>query len=236
MAQADQGASSGEELLTLSEVSNRTNISMPTLQRYKKNYQDRIPSVGRGRKQRYPESALPVFEEIKEENLAKRGRPRKKKSGDDGGSRKRGGGRRGGRRASARAGRKAGSSGGDQDNLLTLTAVAEQTGLSYPTLVRYVKLYGDRIPYEGKGRSKRYHPEAVEVFKQIRAESPRGRRKGSAKKASTSRASAASTGGGDAAIGRRLQSLEKAQERLANEIRELVKHLKKPMTATFHRR
>src|SRR5690606_28132438 len=53
----------GGELLTLTEVANRTGISMPTLQRYKKEYQDRIPSVGRGRKQRYPASALGVFEE-----------------------------------------------------------------------------------------------------------------------------------------------------------------------------
>lgn len=232
MAQAKQGTSSGEELLTLSEVSKRTNISMPTLQRYKKNYQNRIPSVGKGRKQRYPESALPVFEEIKEENLAKRGRPRKKSAGGAG---KRGRGRpAGGGRGSARAK----SQGAGADNLLTLTAVAEQTGISYPTLVRYVKLYGDRIPYEGKGRSKRYHPEAVEVFQQIRSESPRGRRKGSGRKSITraSKALASTAAGGDPAIGRRLQALERSQEKLANEIRDLVRHLKKPMSATFRRK
>ena len=55
----------GKALYTLTEVSNKTSISMPTLQRYKKNYQDRIPSVGKGRKQRYPEEALQVFEQIK---------------------------------------------------------------------------------------------------------------------------------------------------------------------------
>ena len=66
-----------EKLYTLSDISQKTGISMPTLQRYKKMYQDRIPSAGQGRKQRYPDSALPVFDEIKNENAGKRGRPRK---------------------------------------------------------------------------------------------------------------------------------------------------------------
>src|SRR6476661_9442075 len=72
MAEPEEG-----KLYTLSEISQKTGISMPTLQRYKKTYQDRIPSVGQGRKQRYPDSALPVFDEIKNENAGKRGRPRK---------------------------------------------------------------------------------------------------------------------------------------------------------------
>lgn len=231
---AKKGNDRGEELLTLSEVSNRTGISMPTLQRYKKNYQDRIPSVGKGRKQRYPESSLPVFEKIKEENIAKRGRPRKKK--DDGGDgRKRRRGRRGRRGDAAPRRSTAGAGETSREGLLTLTEVAERTGISYPTLVRYVKLYGDRIPYEGEGRRKRYHPEAVEVFKEIRSESPRGRRKGSGKKAARQRTESAASGA-DASVSRRLQALERSQEKLVGEIRELVKHLKKPVTATFQRK
>src|SRR3954466_5124770 len=72
-----RGDSADEKLYTLSEISQKTNISMPTLQRYKKLYQGRIPSVGTGRKQRYPESALPVFDELRNENIGRRGRPRK---------------------------------------------------------------------------------------------------------------------------------------------------------------
>ena len=68
-------------LLTLSEVSKRTKISMPTLQRYKKEYQGRIPSVGKDRKQRYPVEALEVVQAIKQENLAKRGRRRLRRVG-----------------------------------------------------------------------------------------------------------------------------------------------------------
>src|SRR3954465_5366128 len=72
-----RGDSADEKLYTLSEISQKTNISMPTLQRYKKMYQDRIPSVGQGPKQRYPASPLPVFDETKPDTAGKGGRPRK---------------------------------------------------------------------------------------------------------------------------------------------------------------
>ncbi|MFL6292760.1 MAG: hypothetical protein ACJ759_17855, partial [Thermoanaerobaculia bacterium] len=69
--------SSNRKLYTLSEISSRTGISMPTLQRYKKMYQSRIPAEGKGRKQRYPEESLPVFEQLRVESAGRRGRPRK---------------------------------------------------------------------------------------------------------------------------------------------------------------
>lgn len=213
------------ELLTLTEVSNRTGISMPTLQRYKKEFQDRIPSVGKGRKQRYPADSLDVFEEIKQENIKKRGRPRKS-----------------GARPAAAA-KKPKSAEPARSDLLTLTEVGERTGISYPTLVRYVKLHGDDIPYEGEGRRRRYHPEAVEVFQKLRSQSGRGRRKkGTAAPASSAAASsAASSGGGraaaagDASLAKRVRSLEKSQEKLEQQIRDLVRELKKPMTVTLTR-
>src|SRR5688572_3118322 len=74
MAETD---TSNKKLYTLSEISQRTGISMPTLQRYKKMYQSRIPAEGKGRKQRYPEESLPVFEQLRVENAGRRGRPRK---------------------------------------------------------------------------------------------------------------------------------------------------------------
>ncbi|MGH9361111.1 MAG: hypothetical protein ACRD2T_04285, partial [Thermoanaerobaculia bacterium] len=70
-------AGDGRRTHTLSDVAKKTGISMPTLQRYKKLYQSRIPSVGQGRKQRYPDEALPVFLAIRAENAGRRGRPRK---------------------------------------------------------------------------------------------------------------------------------------------------------------
>jgi len=209
--------SSGEELLTLTEVSNRTGISMPTLQRYKKEFQDRIPSRGEGRTQRYPASSLPVFEQIKKENIKKRGRPRKS----------------GSKKPSKKSAPQE-----DRSGLLTLTEVGERTGISYPTLVRYVKLHGDKIPYEGKGRRRRYHPEAVAVFQELRSQSGRGRRKkgtAATKAPAASRAASASSAAGDPALARRVRDLEKSQERLEKHIKSLIEELKKPLTVTLKR-
>lgn len=190
----------GDELFTLTEVSERTGISMPTLQRYKKNYQKRIPSKGKGRRQRYPREAFEVFEEIKQENIKKRGRP--KRSG------------------SQQKGKKKDS------NLLTLTRVAEETGISYPTLGRYVKLYGDRIPFEGTGRSRRYHPEAVEVFRQIREESPRGRR---------SSGGSSPGGGSSPKLSQQIKALERSHAKLEKQVKELIKEIRKPLRVTIRR-
>lgn len=211
-----------EPLYTLTEVSEKTGISMPTLQRYKKNYQDRIPSVGKGRKQRYPENALEVFEEIKKENIKRRGRPPKSESKKAGGRRK------------AKKAQKSTETGGD---LLPLTKIAEETGISYPTLVRYVKLHGDRIPYEGEGRSRRYHPEAIEVFQEIRSESSRGRKKkksgGAGAGAGGGKARRKAAGDGD--LSQRVASLEKAQSSLEKQIRELITVVRKPLKVTIKR-
>jgi predicted DNA-binding transcriptional regulator AlpA len=266
---------SDSRMLTLSEVSQRTGISMPTLQRYKKIYQNRIPAEGKGRKQRYPESALPVFEELKVENAGRRGRPRKDASAPAASVAARRGrkpaaaapakktpGRRGRKPAAAasapakkaaastrgRGGRKAaGGRRGSGSGLLTLGQVSEQTGISYPTLVRYVRLHSDRLPSEGTGRSRRFHPEAVGVFSQLRQESGRGGRKPSAAKtakaAKSARAAktskAAKTAGRrgpgrppaaaatESGLTQRLRSLERTQQELEKRFRGFVQSLQK---------
>ncbi|MCY3966870.1 MAG: hypothetical protein OXG83_17805 [Acidobacteria bacterium] len=139
--------------MTLGEVARRSNVSMATAQRYKKLYQDRIPSEGEGRKQRYTVGAVKVFNQLKKERVSKR--------------------RGGGRKRGARKPAKTAASG---TGLLTLSSIGKQTGISYPTLQRYVKLFGDRIPHEGEGRKRRYHPDSVAVFRQLRAESRPGRK------------------------------------------------------------
>jgi hypothetical protein len=272
MAEPENQRNGGEgKLFTLSEISNRTGISMPTLQRYKKLYQNRIPSEGQGRKQRYPESALPVFDEIKNENIGKRGRPRKdasaprpaspagrKKTGRAAAAkpaakatrgRKKGSGRaaaapaaaparrggRGGKKAAAPApaSKKRAQGGG---NLMTLTQISEDTGISYPTLVRYVRLYSDRLPHEGKGRARRFYPQAVDVFRQLRSESGRGgRKKGSGAKAAAAprgrgRAAASGAGrpsAGEGILAQRLKAIEKSQEGLEKRFRGFVQSLQK---------
>lgn len=233
------GNQGGGELLTLTEVSNRTGISMPTLQRYKKEYQNRIPSVGRGRKQRYPEQALEVFEQLKAENIKKRGRPRR----DAGGA----GGERRAQSSKApkapKASKAAASGDGGGGDLLTLTEIGERTGISYPTLVRYVKLHGDEIPSEGEGRRRRYYPEAVPVFQRLRSESGRGRKPkgGRATAAAPARsgggaaAPAGGGGGGDAKLSQRVASLERTQERLERQIQEMIQLVRKPITVTVQR-
>jgi len=62
------------KLYTLSEIAKKTRISMSSLVRYKKRNRGRIPAIGEGRTQRYPKEAFAVFKQIKEENLAKRGK------------------------------------------------------------------------------------------------------------------------------------------------------------------
>jgi len=246
------------KLYTLSEVAQKTKISMPTLQRYKKLYQDRIPAEGKGRKQRYPDSALPVFDQIRKENLGRRGRPRKdpnaprpvKSAGRPRGRAaaiKAGAARLAGRRRGrppgrppataapapvrGRGGRKPAGSG---QNLLTLTQISKDTGISYPTLVRYVRLHGDRLPHEGRGRGRRFYPEARDVFRQLRSESGRGGRKPGKRRGrppgSGRAAAAAATAPAvavDAGLHQRLKAVEKSQEKLDKKLKGFAKSLQR---------
>ncbi len=265
MAETD---TSDRKLYTLSEISQRTGISMPTLQRYKKMYQSRIPAEGKGRKQRYPEESLPVFAQLRDENASRRGRPRKDASAARPAASGAAGGRGRGRKAAAPAaapaakrgrgrkaaakpaakpaaskrggaargtrgagGRKAAASGG-RSNLLTLGQVSEQTGISYPTLVRYVRLHSNRLPSEGTGRSRRFHPEAVPVFNQLRSESGRGGRKPAAAKkaprgAGRGRGRAAAASSSADTSHQRLKALERAQQDLEKRFRGFVQSLQK---------
>jgi hypothetical protein len=248
------------KLYTLSEISQKTGISMPTLQRYKKMYQDRIPAEGRGRKQRYPDSALPVFDQIRNENLGRRGRPRKDPNAPrpvKTGSKKPAARGRAAAAPAAKAsaargraaakktppppapapvrgrpGRKpaAAASGG---KLMTLTQISEDTGISYPTLVRYVRLHGDRLPHEGKGRGRRFYPAAVDIFRQLRSESSRGGRKPAAPPAKrrgrppgSGRAAAAAAPAADSSfLSKRLKEIEKSQQSLEKKFKGFVKSL-----------
>ncbi len=160
-------------LLTLTEVAKRTKISMPTLQRYKKLYQARIPSQGAGRKQRYPESAIPVFLQLKKENIGRRGRPRKNAPPPPTAAAAKKPAKKRGRKPAAK---KSAAKASSTEGLLTLTQVSKMTGISYPTLLRYVKNSLKDIPHEGTGRARRFKPEAVAVFKDLRSRSRRGRK------------------------------------------------------------
>ncbi len=229
---AKKAKKSSKKLYTLSEVSERTGISMPTLLRYKKAYQRRIPAVGKGRTQRYPVSALKVFKEIKKENLAKRGRPAKKKAAGSTRKRATAGRKRTAprKKATAKKRKRPTTTKGKQEDLLTLSEIGRQTGISYPTLIRYVKVYGKKIPSVGRGRKRRFRPEAVAVFNQLRAQSRRGRKKGTKKgRAVTARV----TAGANKALTDRIKKLEKAQAEIGKQLDDVIKLLKRPLQVTI---
>ena len=162
-----KAAAGGPSLLTLSSISQQTKISYPTLQRYVRLFGDRIPHEGEGRKRRYHPDSVAVFRELRAES--KPGRKPKAAPAAKSPARKKSPPRKKRKARAAKAQPAA-------PKLLTLTAVGQQTGISGPTLQRYLKLYGDRIPHEGEGRKRRYHPEAVAVFREIRSRSMRGRK------------------------------------------------------------
>ncbi len=240
------------KLFTLTEVATRTNISMPTLQRYKKLYQKRIPSQGVGRKQRYPEEALAVFLELKKENIGRRGRPRKSASAAPAAStvkaaKKPAAAKRGRKPAAKKSQEKASSSEG----LLTLTQVSKLTGVSYPTLLRYVKTNLAQIPHKGTGRARRFKPGAVAVFKSLREKSKRGRKSKAALAAAagkaapskvTTKASAGRRRGRppkevDAAdLVARIVDLEKAIRKLEKVCERQQKQIEKPFRVVLARK
>ncbi len=197
---AKKAASKSGAPLTLTEVSKRTGISMPTLQRYKKEYQRRLQTVGKGRTQRYKVESLETFRRIKKENLKKRGRPRKA--------------------AAPAAAKPAARPAAAAEGLISLSEIGRRTGISYPTLLRYVRLHGRRIPSHGTGRKRRFPVEAVPVFSQLRKESRRGRRKSVPAK----KAPAVPRG-----LEARMRRIEKGQAGVEKQLKRLVKALQRPL-------
>lgn len=173
-------ANASGKLYTLTEVSKRTKISMPTLQRYKKMFNDRIPSSGEGRSQRYPEAAIEIFNELKVENSKKRGRPRKNAA--------QGAAPRAAVKPAKAVAAKPVAEEKADPGMLSLKDIEDQTNISYPTLLRYLKTSLKRIPHKGSGRRRRFPPEAVAVFRTLKEESRRGRKAGSGKAAAAAKA------------------------------------------------
>jgi hypothetical protein len=185
---------------------------MPTLQKYKKQHADRIPSVGEGRRQRYPVAALAVFQQLRDEGLSRRGRRPKSAA------------------APARAAAKRGAGAKADSGLLSLQQIRSETGISYPTLLRYTRLYLDRIPHVGVGKRRRYPRQAVDVFRELRRGSTRGR-----KPAQPGLLGAAGGGAGGGELARRLGRLEGSQRALERQIRELARMLQRPVVVTLKR-
>jgi DNA-binding transcriptional MerR regulator len=222
----DMAKRRAERLLTLSEIARRTGISMVSLRRYRTLYPERVPSVGEGRRQRFPAAALPVFLKLKEEGMARRGRGgsggKRSKRSKRGGAKRAASARRGQARRSSAA-RRGEAAGRDRDSMLTLIEIGRRTGISYPTLLRYVRLYLDRLPHTGSGRKRRFSPAAVEEFKKLRSESRRGRR------------AAAPPAPVAPALTRQLEKLERGQRTLERQLRDLRKSLARPVRFRLER-
>jgi hypothetical protein len=62
-----------EPLFTLTEMAERTDISLASLSKYVKDHPERIPSELVGKMRKFPSAAIPVFQQIKSENLGRRG-------------------------------------------------------------------------------------------------------------------------------------------------------------------
>jgi len=224
------------KLHTLTEVSKRTGISMPTLQRYKKLYQDRIPSEGSGRTQRYPTSSLAVFRQLKKENIGRRGRPRKNPLAPAEAAKP-------AAAAAKKVPKKAAKAAAGGSGLLTLTQIGKMTKISYPTLLRYVKMNLKSIPHSGTGRARRYLPDAVAIFKRLREESRRGRAPGKGKKKATAKGGPArkvqqaAAAGADVSVEltARVKELEKVVKKLQRELIRVEKKSTKPYRITLQR-
>lgn len=248
---------SQEANYSLVEVAQKTGIPMPILLRYKREHPDRVPSVGSGSQQRFPEAAIEVLSEIHREETGRQEEPRRGGFGllslprlrkqvrrpdedepaaedEDAGTRPAKGGR-----APSQSARTDAVEGG-----MTLVEVSEKLDIPYPTVARYASQHGDRIPHHGAGRSRRFPEEALEVFEQIRRESKPGRppkKKSKAKRTESASADRAAAPAAAAASGatpgleqlaRRIESLERSQKMLEDQIRDLLDDLSRPARAT----
>ena len=225
-----KGAAGAPSLLTLSSISQQTGISYPTLQRYVRLFGDRIPHEGEGRKRRYHPDSVAVFRQLRAES--KPGRKPKAAPAAKSPARKK---RKA--RAAAKPAAAAPKPAAAAPKLLTLTAIGQQTGISGPTLQRYLKLYSDRIPHEGEGRKRRYHPEAVAVFREIRSRSRRGR-KPKAKVAAAAKTAVRRKRKARATKARRQAAAGGVEARLAAleaQVSLVLQKLDQPITITLNR-
>lgn len=70
------------------------------------------------------------------------------------------------------------SSNPSSSPLLSLTEIQRQTGITYVTLARYARVHEKELGSvsEGTGRNRKYHPQAMEMFREWRDGSKSGRK------------------------------------------------------------
>lgn len=127
-----------------------------------------------------------------------------------------------------RRSRTAGTNGKSGSGLLSLSEINRRTKISYPTLLRYVRLHANEIPSVGSGRMRRFRPTAVEVFEHLRSKSRKGRRP-----KSETMTGARSAQGADRALADRIRKIESMQAALAGQLDEIVRLLRQPLQVTI---
>lgn len=238
---------------SLVEVAQKTGIPMPILLRYKREHPDRVPSIGSGSQQRFPEEAIEVLRAIQQEESGRQEEPRRGgfgllslprlrkqvKRDEDEADAEQPATAAEAKESAKKTGQGAASPAADG---MTLVEVSEKLGIPYPTVARYASQHGDRIPHHGRGRARRFPAEALDVFEQIRRESKPGRppkKKGKKAAAKPASAAPAATAAGTTAgtpgleqLARRIESLERSQKVLEEQIRSLLEDLSRPATVT----
>ena len=210
----------GGELLTLNELARRAGVSLATAHRYRRQHGDLLPARGEGRSRRYLLSAVEALRTLV---------ARKKRERHGAGGRPPASGKAAAKRASARTSTPAATARRPRGNasLLSLRKISQSTGISYPTLLRYLARHGQSIPQVGSGRLRRFPPEAVPVFVSLREH--RGRL------ARQEEVAARGRKGGDPHLLRRLQALEEAHAELTRKMRRLQRMLDRPWRVTLNR-
>jgi hypothetical protein len=100
-----------------------------------------------------------------------------------------------------------------------------------------VRLYSKQLPHEGKGRARRFHREAVDVFRSLRAQSGRGGRRpkagrraapGTARRGRPPKSAVAVAASRvEAVLARRVRDLERFRKDIEKRFGGLAKGLRK---------
>jgi hypothetical protein len=118
-------------------------------------------------------------------------------------------------------------------DLLTLSELSKQAKISLQTLLRYKKLYPDRIPSVGTGRKQRYPPHAAEAVQALKRENVRSRGPRKGGRSLHRRSVSQPQTYGD--LARRLEAFQQTQIKLAAKVRDLIERLGRPLAVTLSR-
>lgn len=211
----------------LSEMSRLTGINRAQLHKYVRTHGSRIPSSKMGKRTVFPIDAATVFEEIRIEGLRAVGKKiTSRKKSPPGRVR-----RRVGRPPLSDTKRPP-----DQDQFMSLSAMARHTGINRVQLHKYVRDHRGRIPSKRIGKRTVFPLAAAEIFHEIREEGLRsiGKSVGRPTHSAASSASGLSLNGRPASGGKR-HSLEQRLASIEQALDELRAAINRPIVVSIER-